>query len=242
MEPNEPCAANGPGGPPRQDRYRFARAGPPVCLVPGGPGRRAERPRSPSLERSLHAQRIFARGTPRPVREPTPPGLAGADRPAAGGRVGGAGGPGRVRPRDRRDHRPEQLRGVAVGDFNGDGKPDLAVANVGKADLTGFSGNNVTILAGNGTGTFAAVQVIQPSPFFLPTALVAVELNGDGKPDLAVTNINVTYLGETSGSVSVFLSKGDGEFNTGPVADTGGKGVIALTAGDINHDCKTDLV
>jgi hypothetical protein len=75
---------------------------------------------------------------------------------------------------------------VAVGDFNGDGKPDLAVAN--------FNSANVTILLGDGSGGFAASSVgAGDGPF----SVAVGDFNGDGKPDLAVANRssdNVTIL------------------------------------------------
>ena len=59
---------------------------------------------------------------------------------------------------------------VAFGDFNGDGKLDLAVAN--QADST------VSVLLGNGDGTFAAGTLYSPGGS--PSALAVVDLNGDG--------------------------------------------------------------
>ena len=68
---------------------------------------------------------------------------------------------------------------VAVGDFNGDGKPDLALAN--SVD------NNVTVLLGNGSGGFTT-----PGATFAvgldPWSVAVGDFNGDGKPDLAVAN------------------------------------------------------
>ena len=70
---------------------------------------------------------------------------------------------------------------IAVGDFNGDGIPDLAVAN---GPLT-ISYGTVTILLGNGDGTFTAAA----SPGDRRPRIVAVgDFNGDGIPDLAVVN------------------------------------------------------
>ena len=67
---------------------------------------------------------------------------------------------------------------VAVGDFNGDGQPDLAVAN--------YFSDNVSVLLGNGDGTFqAAVNFAAGTS----SCSVAVgDFNGDGKADLAVAN------------------------------------------------------
>jgi len=80
---------------------------------------------------------------------------------------------------------------VAVGDFNADGRPDLAVANQGSS--------NVSILLGNGGGggTFqAAVNYAAGSG---PVSVAVGDFNGDGSPDLAVANFN-------SNNVSVLLN------------------------------------
>src|SRR5947209_2185766 len=67
---------------------------------------------------------------------------------------------------------------VAVADFNGDGKPDLAVANLGSA--------NVSVLLGNGDSTFQAAQ--NSAVEELPVTVAVGDFNGDGKPDLAVAS------------------------------------------------------
>ena len=67
---------------------------------------------------------------------------------------------------------------VAVGDLNGDGMPDLAVANDWSSD--------VLVLRGTGDGTFqAAVDVPLPAGSN-PSSVAVGDFNGDGKPDLAV--------------------------------------------------------
>ena len=77
---------------------------------------------------------------------------------------------------------------VAVGDFNGDGKPDLAVANE--------ESNNLSVLLGNGDGTFqAGVNYVAGMG---PNSVAVGDFNGDGKLDLAVAN---AY----GGGVSVLL-------------------------------------
>jgi len=78
---------------------------------------------------------------------------------------------------------------VAVGDFNGDGKLDLAVTNQGD--------NTVSILLGNGDGTFQS-QTTLPTGL-APDAIVAGDFKGDGKLDLAVANF-------TDNSISIWLS------------------------------------
>ena len=70
---------------------------------------------------------------------------------------------------------------VAVGDFNGDGRLDLAVAN--------FSSNSVSILLGTGSGSFGAATnfTVGTNPY----SIAAGDFNGDGKLDLAVANGHV---------------------------------------------------
>jgi hypothetical protein len=113
--------------------------------------------------------------------------------------------------------------GVVVGDFNGDGKLDVAVTN--NAD------NTVSILLGNGDGTF------QPQVAYAtgrsPAWLIAADFNKDGKLDLAVTNAG-------DNSVSILLGKGDGTFKPHVDYATGGNDQY-LAAADFNNDGKLDL-
>src|SRR6185503_16324385 len=67
---------------------------------------------------------------------------------------------------------------VAVSDLNGDGKPDLAVANYGS--------NNLSALLGNGDGTFQAAQVV--SVGLQPRSVAVGDLNGDLRLDLVAAN------------------------------------------------------
>ncbi|HMD83957.1 MAG TPA: VCBS repeat-containing protein [Terriglobia bacterium] len=114
---------------------------------------------------------------------------------------------------------------VAVADFNGDGKLDLAVMNGGS--------NNVSVLLGNGDGTFqAAVNYdVGPNP---NRGIVVGDFNGDGKPDLAVSDSG-------SNEVSVLLGNGDGTFQA---AVNYGVGMYpsGIAVGDFNRDGKLDLV
>lgn len=80
---------------------------------------------------------------------------------------------------------------VAVGDFNRDGKQDMAVA---------VSGDQVLILLGNGDGTFAAPVVYSIS---LTTQLIAADVNADGYPDL---------IALAGGQFAVLLNNGNGTF------------------------------
>ncbi len=118
---------------------------------------------------------------------------------------------------------------VAAGDFNGDGKLDLAVANVN--DTT------VSILLGKGNGTFQTQSPYQAG--YAPIAVAVGDLNGDGKLDLAVVNNGNASNGHP-GSVTILLGKGDGTFTTGKTFDTG-NGPISVAIGDFNGDGKLDL-
>jgi ABC-type transporter MlaC component len=112
---------------------------------------------------------------------------------------------------------------VTVGDFNGDGKPDLAVSN--------SDGDNVSILLGNGNGTFqtAINYAVGSDPF----SVIVGDFNGDGKLDLAVANYSTN-------NVSVLLGNGNGTFQTA-VNYAVGAYPRSGAAGDFNGDGKLDL-
>src|SRR5712692_693007 len=127
-------------------------------------------------------------------------------------------------------------RAVASGDFNGDGKMDLAIANFG--DPNAHDDGGVSILLGNGDGTFQAQKNVvvgkNPCPdLYLPCVIATADYNGDGRLDLAVLNANDT--------VSVLLGNGDGTFQA-HVDYTTGNGAIALRLGDVNGDQRPDLI
>ena len=122
---------------------------------------------------------------------------------------------------------------VTVGDLNGDGKLDLAVAN--------FNTNTMSVLlnttaAGAATPSFAAKQDFATGAG--PVSVTLGDLNGDGKSDLAVVNF-------ISGTVSVLLNA------TVPGAATpsfvakqdfaAGNSPVFVTVGDLNGDGKLDL-
>jgi hypothetical protein len=121
-----------------------------------------------------------------------------------------------------------------TGDFNGDGRPDLATAN-------GFSGD-VTVLLGVGDGAFRDAGRFAVGG--RPSALLAGDFNGDGRPDLATANTNYSFsdsgLSSSSGDVTVLLGVGDGTFReSGRFAV--GRGPSALLTGDFNGDGRPDL-
>lgn len=117
-----------------------------------------------------------------------------------------------------------------TGDFNGDGKSDL---------ITIATGNNpvISILVGNGDGTFQPPVTIATGPFLPTTAAATGDFNGDGKLDF------VCSLGGYANTILVVLGNGDGTFQApittnvaAPPDLTGG-----LAVEDFNHDGKSDV-
>jgi hypothetical protein len=124
--------------------------------------------------------------------------------------------------------------GVAVGDFNGDGKLDLAVADRGSSN---FVLGSVSILLGNGDGTFKAA--VNYTAGYSSLSVVLGDFNGDGKLDLAVPNADVGGNFVT-GSVSIFLGNGDGTFQ--PKVDyAAGSNPLLVAVGDFNGDGRLDM-
>ena len=115
---------------------------------------------------------------------------------------------------------------IIHGDFNGDGKQDLATADQ-------YS-SQASILLGNGDGTFGAHEEYSSATGGAPVALATGDLNGDGKLDLVVVNYKTN-------NVSILLGNGDGTFKT-HVEYATGNGPMGVAVGDLNGDGKLDLV
>jgi hypothetical protein len=114
-------------------------------------------------------------------------------------------------------------RSVALGDLNGDGKPDLATAN------NVVSSGTVSVLLNTGEGSFGLEHDYATS--WPPSSVAIGDVNGDRKPDLAITD---------GAGVSLLLNSGDGGFVASRHYNTG-NAAFSVTLGDLNGDGTADL-
>jgi hypothetical protein len=121
---------------------------------------------------------------------------------------------------------------IVLGDFNGDGNLDIATTD--QADLAG-SCYCVSVLLGNGDGTFQEPPIITPLSKTYPESLAAGHFNGNKNLDLAVT-LNF----EDQGEVQILLGNGDGTFRVGNsyAVTPDSASIIAV---DLRRNGKTDL-
>jgi len=128
-------------------------------------------------------------------------------------------------------------RAMVVVDVNGDGKPDLVVANV-CTNVNNCDGN-ISVLLGNGDGTFQSAKATDAG--FAGGSIAVADLNGDGKPDLVVSSGESCSPNPCGPLVNVLFGNGDGTFREGTKYDAGQE-LISLVLADVNQDGKLDIV
>jgi hypothetical protein len=130
---------------------------------------------------------------------------------------------------------------AAVGDLNGDGKPDLVVTLMGYAGDEGV----IDVFLGNGDGTFT-LDEWYPSGAEFASSVKLADLNGDGKLDMVVSNCGTDMPGfcptGTDGVIAIFLGNGDGTFQAPILYDAGAEGAVQVLVADLNLDGRPDLL
>jgi FG-GAP-like repeat len=117
---------------------------------------------------------------------------------------------------------------VAVADVNGDGKPDIVTANSGS--------NNVSVLLGNGSGSFSAAPGSPLAVGTNPASVAVADVNGDGRLDIVTANSG-------SNNVSVLLGNGSGSFSAAPGSPFAvGANPVSVAVADVNGDGRPDIV
>lgn len=116
---------------------------------------------------------------------------------------------------------------MTVADFNADGKQDLAIVEQAT--------NNLTILFGNGDGTFSEAASSPFSTGKSPVALASGDLGGNARADLAIVN-------QTDATVTILLNNGDGTFSPGPNSPLSTPATpTAVAIADFNQDGHVDI-
>src|SRR5580704_17689344 len=128
---------------------------------------------------------------------------------------------------------------VAVGDFNGDGNADLAIVN--ECSENNCNSGTVSVLLGNGDGTFQAAKSFS-SGGYEAFAVATADVNKDGKADLIVANGCQSTSQCANGVVGVLLGNGDGTFQSAKTYASGGVVASSVAIADVNRDGNPDLL
>jgi YD repeat-containing protein len=118
---------------------------------------------------------------------------------------------------------------VAIGDVNGDGKADMITTN--------YSSNNISILPGNGDGTFGVKTDVAVVSY--PASVALGDLDSDGDLDIVTGNENFSF---DSGRLSILANNGGGSFTRNDITLPSNIGTQALELKDLNADDDLDIV
>lgn len=135
---------------------------------------------------------------------------------------------------------------VVVTDLNGDGKPDIVIANWCMNNTAPCPQSSVGVLLGNGDGTFGTTHAYGSGGVYADGVAVA-DLNGDGIPDIVVVNCGNALSNHcigAGGNLGILFGNGDGTFQ--PVVSFplggGGYGAIDVAIADVNLDGSNDII
>jgi hypothetical protein len=129
---------------------------------------------------------------------------------------------------------PASPFGIAIADFNGDRHPDIAVVHY-SGHIEDRSRNALSVLYGDGTGSFTLSAGSPYSTGHYPGALAAGDLNGDGIADIVIPNYE-------DGTLSVYFCGRNG-IKAAPYSPLRvGHALHGVALADLNHDGKGDIV
>src|ERR1039458_9620033 len=148
----------------------------------------------------------------------------------------------------------QYAQSLGVVDLNADGKLDLVVSNECQSYSSCQNGGSTSVLLGNGDGTFQlSASYASGSNNFgelmeqqAAASILLGDVNGDGKPDVLVTNScannNNPFFCNGTGSPSVLLGYGDGTLQAGVIYSSAGYDAYGLATADVNGDGKPDII